>query len=52
MLHKASKTLIITDLIQTAPSAIPKIVEEDPRALLFHARDNAFDKVEVTLETP
>jgi len=50
MLHKSSKTLLITDLIQTAPSEIPEIVLQDPRALLFHARDKASDKVQDTPE--
>ena len=50
MLHKGSKTLLITDLIQTAPAEIPEVVLADPRALLFHARDNAFDKVPDTPE--
>ena len=50
MLHKSSKTLLITDLIQTAPAKIPEVVLADPRALLFHARDNAFDKVPDTPE--
>jgi len=50
MVHKRSKTLIVTDIIQTAPSEIPEIVLQDPRALLFHARDDAFDKVEDTPE--
>lgn len=50
MIHKRSKTLLVTDIIQTAPSEIPEIVLQDPRALLFHARDNAFDKVEDTPE--
>lgn len=27
---------------------VPEIVAEDPRPLLFHARDNAFEKVEDT----
>ena len=50
MLHKRSSTLLITDLIQTAPAEIPEIVLQDPRALLFHARDNAFDRVPDTPE--
>ena len=50
MLHKPSKTLLVTDLIQTAPSIIPAIMLDDPRALLFHARDNAADKVQDTPE--
>ena len=51
LFHKPSRTLLITDLIQTAPSKIPEVVLNDPRALLFHARDNAFDKVEDSAET-
>ena len=30
--------------------AVPAIIAEDPRPLLFHARDNAFEKVENTEE--
>ena len=30
MIHKRSKTLLVTDIIQTAPSEIPEIVLQDP----------------------
>jgi len=48
--HKKSKTLLVTDVVQTFPSKIPDIILDDPRALLFHARDDAFGKVQDTPE--
>jgi len=38
--HKATKSLIITDCVCSVTKTPPKIIQEDPRALLFHARDN------------
>mmetsp|Transcript_2904 Transcript_2904/g.6590 ORF Transcript_2904/g.6590 Transcript_2904/m.6590 type:complete len:569 (+) Transcript_2904:243-1949(+) len=50
MLHVRSKSLLVTDLVQTIPREIPEVLKDDPRALLFHARDNAFERVEDTPE--
>lgn len=48
--HKASKTLIVTDVVVGVDKNPPSIIEEDPRALLFHARDNITEIVEDTRE--
>mmetsp|Transcript_31025 Transcript_31025/g.39991 ORF Transcript_31025/g.39991 Transcript_31025/m.39991 type:complete len:481 (+) Transcript_31025:73-1515(+) len=46
--HKNTKTLLVTDVVVQVSTEIPKIIEKDPRALLFHARDNALERVEDT----
>ena len=46
MVHRRSRTLLVTDLVQTVPREIPAVLADDPRALLFHARDDAFARVE------
>jgi Domain of unknown function (DUF4336) len=50
MLHKRSRTLLITDAVLSVPAEPPAIVQLDPYALLFHAKDTAFDRVEDTPE--
>lgn len=47
-LHKASKTLLTTDLIQAVPSEIPDVIADDLRPLVFHARDNVLSVCEDT----
>ena len=37
-------------MVVKVEDAVPAIVAEDPRCLLFHARDNALEKVENTEE--
>ena len=49
--HKNSKTLIVTDSVVSITKDAPPIIQEDPRALLFHARDNALEEVADTIET-
>lgn len=47
--HKASKSLIVTDVVVGVDKNPPPIILEDPRALLFHARDNI---TEIVADTP
>ncbi|ARV60383.1 hypothetical protein BZZ01_18670 [Nostocales cyanobacterium HT-58-2] len=46
VLHKRSRTLLVTDSIQSVPEEPPAIVQLDPYPLLFHARENAFETIE------
>lgn len=50
LLHKRSRTLLLTDSILSVPESPPEIVQVDPYPLLFHARDSALEKVEDTEE--
>jgi len=43
--HKATGTLIVTDAVVKIEDSPPAILAEDPRALLFHARDQADSEV-------
>ncbi len=49
MLHRSSKTLLLTDAIVTIPATPPEIIASETRALLFHARDHVHD---VVADTP
>lgn len=49
--HKDTKTLLVTDSVVSITKDAPPIIQEDPRGLLYHARDNAFQRVEDTPET-
>jgi hypothetical protein len=43
--HKSTKTLVVTDCVCSVTATPPKIIQEDPRALLYHARDSIEDIV-------
>ncbi|MEA5552890.1 DUF4336 domain-containing protein [Anabaena cylindrica UHCC 0172] len=46
LLHKPSRTLLVTDTILSVPKEPPEILQLDPYPLLFHARDNAQQIIE------
>ncbi len=50
MFHKKTKSLILTDTVVSVTDNPPKIIEEDPRAMLFHARDSIEEVIQDTPE--
>lgn len=47
--HRDTKTLLVTDSIVSIEDEPPEILLDDPRALLYHARD---DMLEVVQDSP
>ncbi|MEM9265589.1 MAG: DUF4336 domain-containing protein [Cyanobacteria bacterium P01_F01_bin.13] len=50
LLHRASKTLLVTDSVVSVPVEPPPIVQLDSYPLLFHAKDSAADMPADTVE--
>jgi hypothetical protein len=48
LLHRASKTLLVTDLVQQVTPEVPEIFDTDPRPLLYHARSTVDEVLEDT----
>jgi len=45
LLHKRSRTLLVTDTVLSIPETPPQILQLDPYPLLFHARDSATEPI-------
>ncbi|CAJ1381344.1 unnamed protein product [Effrenium voratum] len=45
------RTMLVTDLVVSVPDTAPEIVAEEPRALAFHARDDASSRLELSEES-
>jgi hypothetical protein len=46
--HKPTRILLVTDTVLEVTDEVPRIFEEDPRPLLFHARSTVTEVVEDT----
>lgn len=51
MFHRATGTLLVTDAVIRVGDAPPRILTEDPRSLLFHARDDMLEEVQNNEQT-
>lgn len=49
LLHRRSRTLLLTDTLVSIPETPPEIVQLDPAPLLYHAKD---DVVDAPVDTP
>ncbi len=47
--HKSTQSLLVTDIIVKVGDAPDTIINDDPRALLYHARDNMLEEI---VDTP
>ena len=43
--HKPTSTLIVTDCVVSVTKDPPQIIQEDPRALIYHSRDSADEQI-------
>lgn len=50
LLHKRSRTLLVTDTVLAVPPQPPEILQLDPYPLLFHARDSALEPITDSVE--
>lgn len=48
--HKPTSTLLVTDTVLEVTNEVPKIFEEDPKPLLYHARTTVTEVVDDTPE--
>jgi hypothetical protein len=48
--HKPTKTLLVTDTVVEVTNEVPKIFEDDPKPLLYHARTTVTEVVDDTPE--
>merc|ERR1712176_663144 len=44
--HKPTQTLLVTDTVQEVSDEVPKIFEDDPKPLLYHARNTITEVIE------
>ena len=46
--HRSSATLLVTDAVVKVDDEPPAIIQDDPRALLYHSRDDMFETISDT----